>query len=1308
MANVTPIATINAATRARKHFIGMPAPLGYVAGVGRRGATGFTTRSDIGPARIATDVKEEHEDLNDSNYDEFAGYGGSLFGKDPYEKDDEEADAIYEAIDSRMDEKRKQYREEREKRETEKYRQERPKIQQQFSDLKRELKSLKTCDWNSIPEVGDSRNRKQRLAGIREKYTPMSDSLLAANMGGESVTTIDPKNGLASALPGTSTGILTPSGDLDLRKIGQARNTLMDLKLKQTSDSVSGQTVVDPKVRETNPHHPPAWIASARLEEVTGKIQTARNLIMKGVEVCPRSEDVLKLKQNQRKKVFRKALEQIPNSVRLWKAAVELEEPEDARILLARAVECCPTSVDLWLALARLETYDNARKVLNKAREHIPTNRQIWITAAKLEEANGNKAMVEKIINRAIQSLTSNQATIIKHVIGIGVEEEDRKHTWMEDAESCMDAGAHECARAIFSHALSIFRTKKSIWLSAAYLEREHGTREIHLKLFSRMLLVIVLKLKFFGSWVQNLSGWLEIRKIWLAAVKLESENNEYKRARRLLTRARDKAPTERVFMKSAKLEWGLEDKEEALRLVNEGIELFPEAEKLRLMKSQLELQLARKEDARDTYNVTIKKCTSCIPAWCELADLEVNEGNVTRARSILEKARLRNPKTPTLWLRSIQCPNSGILWAEAIFMENKAQRKTKSVDALKKCEHDAHVLLAVARFFWAEAKITKGRDWFTRTVKKSNKGVLHPNLNMVNFGANTLKISPTGEKKPEFFLILAAKDLPIPTEKISAFVFCFGDPFKWKRSTNKYQEKEWHVLAVMSGRRWFHPNIHGVEAEYLLFERGYDGSFLACPSKGNPGDFTLSVRRNGQVSHIKIQNKGDFYDLYGGEKFATLSELVQFYMENQGQLKEKNGDIIELKYPLNCADPTTERWFHGNLLVRESQSKPGEFVVSARSENKVTHVMILHRDNKFDVGGGERFDSLRELVEHYKRNPMVETSGTVVHLKQPCNATRISASGINNRVRELQKENDNLTYNNMNPALGTPISDGGLTMTSNTSKSNMNSQIVCGRAGFWEEFESLQQQECKHKYTRSEGQKVENKNRNRYKNILPFDHTRVILKGLESHNYINANHILPEAWPDHGVPTDPGCVLNFLHDVNMMQESMHSLIPGPVIVHCSAGIGRTGTFIVIDIIIDQIKRQGLDCDIDIQKTIQTVRSYRSGMVQTEAQYKFVYLAVQHHIETVMHRIHAEQKSTREYTNIRYSNEILVGTDLKKHISSSNISVDGKGSCSSTEIEKKIHEFGREKKYKVGDGTVNLNIGPPPQTDPPSPPHKMS
>lgn len=505
-------------------------------------ATGFTTRSDIGPARDANDVsddrhappatkrkkkdeeEEEDEDLNDSNYDEFSGYSGSLFSKDPYDKDDEEADAIYDSIEKRMDEKRKEYRDRRLREDLERYRQERPKIQQQFSDLKRSLATVTSEEWSTIPEVGDSRNRKQRNPRA-EKFTPLPDSVLSRNLGGETASSLDASSGLASMVPGVATpGMLTPTGDLDLRKIGQARNTLMNVKLSQVSDSVTGQTVVDPKgyltdlqsmiptyggdindikkarlllksVRETNPNHPPAWIASARLEEVTGKVQMARNLIMRGCEMNPQSEDLwleaarlqppdtakaviaqaarhiptsvriwikaadLETEAKAKRRVFRKALEHIPNSVRLWKAAVELENPDDARILLSRAVECCNTSVELWLALARLETYENARKVLNKARENIPTDRQIWTTAAKLEEANGNIHMVEKIVDRSLTSLTANGVeinrdhwfqeaieaeksgavnccqAIVKAVIGIGVEEEDRKQTWIDDAE---------------------------------------------------------------------------------------------------------------------------------------------------------------------------------------------------------------------------------------------------------------------------------------------------------------------------------------------------------------------------------------------------------------------------------------------------------------------------------------------------------------------------------------------------------------------------------------------------------------------------------------------------------------------------------------------------------------------------------------------------------------------------------------------------------------------------------------------------------------------------------------------------------
>uniref|UniRef100_A0A0R3TFS8 Pre-mRNA-processing factor 6 n=1 Tax=Rodentolepis nana TaxID=102285 RepID=A0A0R3TFS8_RODNA len=124
---------------------------------------------------------------------------------------------------------------------------------------------------------------------------------------------------------------------------------------------------------------------------------------------------------------------------------------------------------------------------------------------------------------------------------------------------------------------------------------------------------------------------------------------------------------------------------------------------------------------------------------WILLSRFEEESGNMTKARSILEKGRSKNPKEPSLWLESIrleiranlkpmadsllfkalqECPDSGCLWAEAILMSARPQRKMKSVDALKKCEYDNMVLLAVAKMYWVEGLISKARIWFMRTVK--------------------------------------------------------------------------------------------------------------------------------------------------------------------------------------------------------------------------------------------------------------------------------------------------------------------------------------------------------------------------------------------------------------------------------------------------------------------------------------------------------------------------------------------------------------------------------------------------------------
>uniref|UniRef100_A0A8C4GR22 protein-tyrosine-phosphatase n=1 Tax=Dicentrarchus labrax TaxID=13489 RepID=A0A8C4GR22_DICLA len=545
--------------------------------------------------------------------------------------------------------------------------------------------------------------------------------------------------------------------------------------------------------------------------------------------------------------------------------------------------------------------------------------------------------------------------------------------------------------------------------------------------------------------------------------------------------------------------------------------------------------------------------------------------------------------------------------------------------------------------------------------------------------------------------------------------------------------------------------NITGLQAEEILKTRGIHGSFLARPSKKNVGDFSLSVRVGDCVTHIRIQNTGDYYDLYGGEKFATLSELVDYYTAENGILQDKDGTVIELRYPLNCSDPTTERWYHGHLsgpnaekmlvtrdetytyLVRESLSKPGDFVLSVLTDEigkngakRVSHIKIMCqvRNDRYTVGGTEMFDTLTDLVEHYKVKGIEEVSGNWVYLKQPYYSTRVNAADIDSRVKQLDK----------------------------TTQQQQDGDGEKSKAGFWEEFDALQKLEAKVKKSREEGQRPENKSKNRYKNILPFNDTRVILQDTDPQvvgsDYINANYVrntLQEStdqkvyiatqgclattvndfwqmvwqentrvivmttrevekgrnkcvpywpdlqsskevgpyvvtntsereatdykvrvleiapvdkpklsrtiwhyqylsWPDHGVPQEPGGVLSFLTQVNARQAESPNA--GPMIIHCSAGIGRTGTIVVIDMIIETIDTIGLDCDIDIPKHIQMVREQRSGMVQTEAQYKFIYLSVSEYIQTTKAKDCAYMVSNRDRKSRKKTNKHRTGISL--------------------------------------------------------------
>ncbi|XP_037640480.1 tyrosine-protein phosphatase non-receptor type 3 isoform X2 [Sebastes umbrosus] len=181
-----------------------------------------------------------------------------------------------------------------------------------------------------------------------------------------------------------------------------------------------------------------------------------------------------------------------------------------------------------------------------------------------------------------------------------------------------------------------------------------------------------------------------------------------------------------------------------------------------------------------------------------------------------------------------------------------------------------------------------------------------------------------------------------------------------------------------------------------------------------------------------------------------------------------------------------------------------------------------------------------------------------------------------------------------------------------------------------------------------------ENMDKNRYKDVLPYDATRVVLQGQE--DYINASHITtkchqywphpPEvkdyghlrvkchseecnlayvtrqftlthtqlgeeravthlqyvAWPDHGVPDDPSDFLMFISSVRERRRGDE-----PLMVHCSAGIGRTGVLITMETALNLLDERRPVSPLDI---VKSERDQRAMMVQTTCQFQFVCTAI--------------------------------------------------------------------------------------------------
>ena len=719
-----------------------PAPPGYIPGIGR-GAVGFTTRSDIGPAKpmqeeqvvgrsrvlpipplplgygarqgiptvapppsallppppssipssssspsptpltsssttpslnpssstsdtptTAAEAKSDALDAakySDSNYDAFSGYAESLFAGGEYDAEDKEADAIYDAIDRRVDSRRKRRREEKEAEMAKKEQPPQARISSTFIDLKRSLAGVSETEWAAIPESLDHsrHNALLKQQTQKERFTPMPDSIIvgataAINAASSKHSALSTAVDASLSTPLTSAvSALTP----DLTSIGRARDKMLGLKLDRVSDSVGGQTVVDPKgymtelqsvkvnsaaevsdikkarmllqsVIDSNPALASGYIGLSRLEKDTGRMKEAREAIMLGCERCSHSEDVwieaaLLHPGKQGRAIVAKAIEHLPTSIPLWTLASRLEDKvEDKKVVLRRALELIPNSIGLWKAAIEMEDEAGARVLLSRAVELVPESVDMWLAFARLSSYEEARA----ILNRARRAVPTDSSIWITAAkleeangkgAGVGViiekavkslqayEVRMEREVWLNEAEMAERSGAVDTCRAIVNATLGLGvdeLDRKNTWTTDAegYEAKGayHTARAIHQQL---------------------LAAFPAKKSLWVRAVQFEKARGT---------------------------------KTELLDLLQRGVQQCPSSELLWLMYAKEEWTAGRVEEARAILERAHQQNSGSEEIWMAAMKIEFECHELERARALLAHARLQC-HTARVWMKS-------------------------------------------------------------------------------------------------------------------------------------------------------------------------------------------------------------------------------------------------------------------------------------------------------------------------------------------------------------------------------------------------------------------------------------------------------------------------------------------------------------------------------------------------------------------------------------------------------------------------------------------------------------------------------
>eukprot|EP00045_Choanoeca_perplexa_P018319 m.287000 g.287000 ORF g.287000 m.287000 type:complete len:2472 (+) comp17782_c0_seq1:67-7482(+) len=194
--------------------------------------------------------------------------------------------------------------------------------------------------------------------------------------------------------------------------------------------------------------------------------------------------------------------------------------------------------------------------------------------------------------------------------------------------------------------------------------------------------------------------------------------------------------------------------------------------------------------------------------------------------------------------------------------------------------------------------------------------------------------------------------------------------------------------------------------------------------------------------------------------------------------------------------------------------------------------------------------------------------------------------------------------------------------------------------------------------------------------------------------------HYAMTSWPDQGVPAEPEALLELRKAVMAHARPTGSTNFGPIVVHCSSGVGRSGVFLAVDRLLNAAGNQHKP--LSVPATVAELRNQRMLMVQTPAQYTFIYQALRRGLEQELQRVKAETTSRTRASSHRSSMKrrnssakpAEAPTDPKPKLTDRNNPLSG--SVTSTASLTTT----RRRASQIMDDSTLLNQGPsPPMTN---------